>query len=85
MKKQLNQGEAASFDIIKEFVEITKSIEDLQQRYALDENLDSSIDHLRTSKEEVADKLESIRLSSQEAISRMIVSNTYAIYSLLKG
>ncbi len=84
MTTQIDQG-GVIFDIVKDFVEITKSIEDLQQRYALDETLDSSIEHLRPSNEEIAEKLESIRLSSQEEISRMIVSNTYAIYSLLKG
>ncbi len=84
MTTQIDQG-GVIFDIVKEFVEITTSIEDLQQRYALDETLDSSIEHLRPSNEEIAEKLESIRLSSQEEISRMIVSNTYAIYSLLKG
>ncbi len=83
-EKELNETGEKMINVVKEFVEATKKLEETKVYFDIDNSLDSAIEYLRQSNEELADKLEEIRLSSQQDLGKIIIANTSAIYQLLK-
>ncbi len=83
-EKELNETGEKMINVVKEFVEATKKLEETKVYFDIDNSLDSAIEYLRQSNEELADKLEEIRLASQQDLSKIIIANTSAIYQLLK-